>query len=341
MNRVLSLIAIISIFACENTGPKESVSTEPSYKTVGVIEPTSPAFSKYVGPDAKLEVLSEGHDWTEGPLWVDSEKMLLFSDIPKNSVFKWSPSLGKSSLYLKPAGYTGTSRREGEPGSNGLTLDHDGHLVLCQHGDRRIVRLVGDLRDPKPTYEVVVDNYGGKKLNSPNDAVYNDAGDLFFTDPPYGLEGNIDDPLKEISFQGVYRVRSGSSTAELLIDNLSRPNGIAFSPDGKILYVANSDPENAVWMAYDYDGMKLTNGRVFYDATPLVGTEDGLPDGLKVHSSGALFATGPGGVWVFNAEGEVLGKIKTGEATSNCAFDSDEKQLFITADMYVLRLPMM
>ncbi len=305
---------------------------------MGLIEQISPGFSKYVSPGAKLEVLSEGHDWTEGPLWVDSEKMLLFSDIPKNSIFKWSQSQGESSLYLKPAGYTGTSRREGEPGSNGLILDQKGHLVLCQHGDRRMARLIGGLQDPRPTFEVIVDNYQGKKLNSPNDAIYNDVGDLFFTDPPYGLEGNIDDPLKEIPFQGVYRVKAGSNTAELLVDSLTRPNGLAFSPNGKILYVANSDPKKAIWMAYDYDGTKLSNGRIFYDVTPLVGAEKGLPDGLKVHSSGALFATGPGGVWVFNPEGVVLGKLKTGEATSNCAFDSDEKQLFITADMYLLRL---
>ena len=184
----------------------------------------------------------------------------------------------------------------------------------------------------------MADKFDGKRLNSPNDACYHSNGDLYFTDPPYGLEGNVNDPAKEIEFQGVYRL-TANGHVELLTDKLSRPNGIAFSPDEKKLYVANSDPEKALWMVYDVlpDG-NITEGRVFFDASAKAGKEKGLPDGLKVNKMGYIFATGPGGVWVFNPEGKHLGTIKTTQATANCAFDAEEKILYITADMYLLRV---
>jgi gluconolactonase len=305
--------------------------------TLGSIERSDPALGQVLASEAIIEVLSSGYEWTEGPLWVAAEQMLLFSDIPRNSIYKWKEGDG-ASLFLKPAGFTGEMERKGEPGSNGLLLDPQGNLVLCQHGDRRLARLVGGFSDPKPNYETLVDNFQGKRFNSPNDATYSKSGDLYFTDPPYGLEGNMDDPAKEISFQGVYRLKAGSDVAELLIDTLSRPNGIALSPKEDRLYVANSDPDKAIWMTYKLQDGKLSEGKEFYNATSLVGEEKGLPDGLKVHSSGVIFATGPGGVWVFGADGTVLGKIKTGQATANCALDNDEKYLYITADMYLLRI---
>ena len=303
----------------------------------GKIERTGAAIDQIIPPSSKIEVLSEGYEWTEGPVWVESEQMLLFSDIPRNSVYKWTEQDG-ASLFLKPAGFTGEIERKGEPGSNGLLLDKSGRLLLCQHGDRRIARLVGELKDPEPQYVSLVSTFEGKRFNSPNDATMNESGDLYFTDPPYGLERNMDDPAKELSFQGVYRLRAGSEEAELLIDSLSRPNGIALSPDESTLYVANSDPKKAIWMAYKLEAGIPVQGEVFYDATSLVGQEKGLPDGLKVHSSGVIFATGPGGVWVFDPQGTVLGKIKTGEATANCALDTGENYLYITADMYLLRV---
>jgi gluconolactonase len=198
--------------------------------------------------------------------------------------------------------------------------------------------LIGDLANPQPNYETIVDRYQGKRFNSPNDATFNKAGDLYFTDPPYGLEGNMNDPAKEIPFQGVYRLKAGSTEAELLIDSITRPNGIAFSPDEKTLYVASSDPEKAIWMAYTMVDNQLTGGRIFYDVTEMVGKEKGLPDGLKTHSSGTIFATGPGGVWIFSQAGKVLGKIKTGQATAICALDATENYLYITADMFLLRV---
>lgn len=338
--RILVYTFIFTLIACQSKPAKDAgneqgeTSASPPF---GEIERLDPALSELIPTSASIEVLSEGYDWTEGPVWVASEKMLLFSDIPKNSIFKWKEGEG-ASLYLKPAGYTGSSNREGEPGSNGLLIDQRNRLVLCQHGDRRVARMTSAVNTPKPEYETIVDNYQGKKFNSPNDATFSKSGDLYFTDPPYGLEGNMSDPAKEIEFQGVYRLKAGADEAELLIDSITRPNGIALSPDESTLYVACSDPEKAIWIAYDLDENRLSNGRIFYDATDLVGSEKGLPDGLKTHSSGAIFATGPGGVWIFSPQGAVLGKIKTGQATANCAFDFQENYLYITADMYLLRV---
>ena len=285
--------------------------------------------------DASIEVLAEGFDWAEGPLWVEAGNYLLFSDIPPNRVYKWSEGSG-TSIYLEPSGYTGETPRGGEPGANGLLLHPDGSLVLCQHGDRRIARMDANLNEPNEVYESLASGYDGKRFNSPNDAAFHSNGDLYFTDPPYGLVNRMDDPAKELPFQGVYRLRS-SGQVDLLTDEMSRPNGIAFSPDEKTLYVANSDPEKAIWMAYDVleDGA-LSNGRIFYDVTDQVGKKKGLPDGLKVKSDGTLFATGPGGVLVFTPDARLIGIIETGQATANCAFDTNQETLYITADMYLM-----
>ncbi len=341
----LSMIVFLGVILCtlwmgcehRDRDPSTPGSKEPEAKSIGSIERLDPALNALIGPNAQMEVISEGYDWTEGPVWIAKHDMLLFSDIPPNSIFKWTASDG-ASLFLKPSGYSGGAMRDGEPGSNGLLLDADGNLILCQHGDRQMARYTGSFTNPVPTYESIVSTYDGKRFNSPNDAAYGPNGLLYFTDPPYGLEGNVNDPAKEIPFQGVYRVLDNGQ-AELLIDSLSRPNGIAFSPDGSKLYVANSDPAHAIWMEYQLDkNGRPRDGKIFHNATSLVGKEKGLPDGLKVHSSGIIFATGPGGVWIFNPQGEILGKLKTGQATSNCALDDRENALFITADMFLLRL---
>ncbi len=336
------LLLLLCLLACQsNSNSSESQDDPPEEqsmsKTLGSIERLDDRINALIPNGAVIEVLGEGHDWSEGPVWIESEQMLLYSDIPPNAIYKWTEE-GGTALYLQPSGYTGHIEREGEPGSNGLLLNAKGELVLCQHGDRRIAKYVGDFSNPQPQYETIVETYEGKRFNSPNDATYSKNGTLYFTDPPYGLEGNVDDPAKEIPFQGVYRL-DPQGNLTLLTDQMSRPNGIAQSPDEQTLYVANSDPDHAVWMAFPLqaDGT-LGEGRVIYDATSLVGKEKGLPDGLKVHPSGNLFATGPGGVWIITSEGEVLGKIKTGEATANCAFDNGFENLFITADMYLLRV---
>jgi gluconolactonase len=207
-------------------------------------------------------------------------------------------------------------------------------LVLCQHGDRRVVRLEKD-----GSFAPIAQFYQYRRFNSPNDLVYKSNGDLYFTDPPYGLEKLNDDPAKELKFNGVYRV-TPKGDVNLMIDNLTFPNGIAFSPDEKTLYVAVSDPKKPVIMAYDVkgDGM-LVNGRVFFNAESLLAPDrKGLPDGMKVDRKGNLFATGPGGVMVISPEGKLLGMVLTGEATGNCTWGNDGSALYIMADMYLCRL---
>ena len=326
--------------------PTHAASPASSRPTIGHIERLDPRLDALVDPAARMEVIANGFAWVEGPVWVRADGgYLLFSDIPPNRVLRWQQGRGVE-VYLDQSGYAGPIPRpnhEGrdEPGSNALALDPQGRLVLCQHGNRQVARMDAPLGKPKAKYVAIADRYEGKRLNSPNDLVYNTDGSLYFTDPPYGLPRKEKDPDKQLDFQGVYRVaRDGKVT--LLTKELSRPNGIAFSPDHKTLYVANSDPQRAIWMAYDVkpDG-SIANGRVFFDATSWVGPEKkGLPDGMKVDSQGHLFATGPGGLHVFDRDGHHLGTFATGQATSNCAFGEDGSTLFITADMYVLRLPL-
>ncbi|MEK6476366.1 SMP-30/gluconolactonase/LRE family protein [Catalinimonas sp. 4WD22] len=348
MQKYTNLLFGFMLFAACNSSTQEQSATQEkeeeaqaeatSYQTTGSIERISEKLNEVVPPDAQLEILAEGYEWTEGPVWIPQGNYLLYSDIPPNSIFKWKEGEG-ASLYLKPSGFTGENFEGREPGSNGLILDDQGRLVLCQHGDRRIARMTAPLDEPAPQFETIVDSYQGKRLNSPNDLAYLSNGDLYFTDPPYGLPGGADSEAKELDFQGVYRYSEDNNELVLLTDELSRPNGIGFSPNGETLYVANSDPERAIWMAYDVNEEgNIENGRVFYDATDKTGDEPGLPDGFAVHSGGYLFATGPGGVWVFSPEGEHLGTLKTGQATANCTFNADESVLYITADMYLMRI---
>jgi len=309
------------------------------YKTTGTIERSDPAFNNIVDENAKVEIIASGYDWSEGPIWVESEKMLLFSDVPTNKVYKWTEEKG-AELYLTPSGYTGTVPRGGEMGSNGLTLNKDNKLVLCQHGNRQIAGMDAVLSAPKPVFNVIAYNYKSKKFNSPNDLIYRSNGDLFFTDPPYGLEKNMTDPLKELPFQGVFCVKA-SGEVKLLTDSITRPNGIAITPDEKTLIIANSDPDKPIWYAYDIaDNDSLVNARIFYDAKEASKKESGSPDGFKIDKSGNVYASGPGGIWIFDKNAKVLGKIKIPGAVSNCALTGDEKTLFITADMYVLRVKM-
>lgn len=305
---------------------------------VGRVERLAQKLDALVRPDTKLEVLADGFEWCEGPVWVERGKFLIFSDIPVNTLFRWDAERG-SQVYLKPSGYTGDTPRGGELGSNGLLLDGNGRLVLCQHGDRRVGRMNASLDAPSPDFETLADRFEGKRFNSPNDAVLHSSGDLYFTDPPYGLEKYMNDPAKELSFQGVYVLRQNGSV-ELLTAEMSRPNGIAFSPDEQTLYVANSDPENPIWMAFPIkaDGT-VGRGRILFDASEQANQPEskGSPDGMSVDVSGNLWATGPGGVLVISPAGKHLGTLVTTQATSNCAFGEDGSTLFITADRYLLR----
>ncbi|RPI24656.1 MAG: SMP-30/gluconolactonase/LRE family protein [Acidobacteria bacterium] len=313
------------------TLPLLAILAAPALETIGTIERLDSQFDRLVPKEAVLEKVAQGFEWSEGPVWLRQGKFLLFSDIPNNVIVKWEEGKGTSE-FLKPSGYTGSGSGSKEPGSNGLALDNQGRLIICQHGDRQIARLEKDGRKT-----VLAARYDGKRFNSPNDLVVRSNGDIYFTDPPYGLLKLNDDPAKELDFNGVYRLsRDGKLT--LLTREMSFPNGIAFSPDEKTLYVANSDPKRAIWMAFDVAADGLKNGRVFFDATPWVGRYKGLPDGMKVDRNGFVFATGPGGVNVFSPQGKHLGRINPGEATANCGWGDDGSTLYITADMYLCRL---
>ncbi len=288
-------------------------------------------------PEAKPEIITSGYAWTEGPLWLEDEQALLFSDIPNNSVFRYQHR--ETTLYLKPSGYTGEQARGGEVGSNALLLDPAGNLILLQHGDRRIARMESPIDQPTTSYTTLAGTYENRRLNSPNDGVYDSKGNLYFTDPPYGLEKGAQDPAKELEMQGIYRLTPDGALT--LLATQTRPNGIALGLDESYLLVSNSDPGQAVWLRYDFDqdgnlGMPI----VFHDCTHLINQpgQQGLPDGMKMHSSGFLFASGPAGIWVFDPQGVPVAKIHTGEKTSNCAFSADEKTLFMTADSHVMQL---
>ncbi|MEJ0032106.1 MAG: SMP-30/gluconolactonase/LRE family protein [Bacteroidota bacterium] len=305
------------------------------------IETFDPALSEIIADDAEPEIVAKGFDWSEGPVWVESQKMLLFSDVPQNVVYKWTEANGAVE-YLRPSGFTGEKTRSTEPGANGLIIDDQGRLVLCQHGDRRIGFMEASLDAPAVKYGSIADNFRGKKFNSPNDVVQGKDKSFYFTDPPYGL-GNRDesDPEKEIPFQGVYKV-APDGKVYLLVDSISRPNGIGLSPDNKVLYVASSDPKKPRWYRYELGDTSVVSGKVFYDASSEVAAPGsfGLPDGFKVSSKGNLFASAPGGVFIFSPEGKVLGKIKLEAACANTALTPDEKWLFITNDSLLLRVPL-
>jgi gluconolactonase len=324
--------------------PSEIKSHAAPYPTFGTIERLDPALDQLLAPDAKVEKLAEGFDWVEGPVWVKKGGYLLFSDIPPNSIYKWSEGKGVT-LFMKPSGCHARCDGIKEPGTNALAVDKKGNLLMNEHGDRRIVRLAS-LAQPNGKQIPLAEKYDGKRLNSPNDLAIHSSGDIFFTDPPYGLTprdpaAKKDDfPGKELAFQGVYRL-DGKGKVALLHDGLERPNGIALSPDEKTLYVANSHPPRPIWMAFDVKpDRSVANGRVFFDAAPLIARtkRGGMPDGMKVDKQGNLFATGPGGVLIFSPQGKHLGTILTGQATANVAFGDDGSTLYITADSLLARV---
>jgi gluconolactonase len=323
-----ALAAMLQLIACSS-----AASVNPALTSTPAIVRLDAGFDHLAPPDARLEKIATNHEWVEGPVWNRREGCLLFSDIPNNAVFKWQAGKGES-LFLQPSGYTGKEKFTGrEPGSNGLTFDPQGRLVLCEHGDRRIARLEAD-----GTKTTLVDRYEGKRLNSPNDAVFKSNGDLYFTDPPFGLPQAFDDPGKELPFCGVYRyAKDGKLT--LLTKDLKAPNGIAFSPDEKTLYVSDADRAHAVWWAFEVksDGT-LGEGKIIFDATELAKTRQGVPDGLKVDARGNLFAAGPGGIYVLTPDGRQLGWFDMGGATGNSNWGEDGATLFITSGHTVYRV---
>lgn len=326
-------LAILALTACSS--PKIQEESVAKFQTIGSIERLDSAINPLIPADAQIEILASGFEWAEGPLWLEDQKALIFTDVPTNKVWKWTEQ-DSLSLYLEPSGFLGDRTDKNEPGANGLTLDASGNLILCQHGERQIGKMLAPTNSPKAEYEALATGFEGKRLNSPNDLVYNSKGQLFFTDPPYGM-----DPwdTKELDFQGVYRLDIDGSLA-LLVDSLSRPNGIAFSPDQTKLYIAQSDPEKARYYEFSLDeNGNVTSGKILLDVTALQNeSKKGLPDGLKVHSNGTLFASGPGGILVISPEGMHLGTILTENGTANCAFDLGEDYLYMTADSYLMRV---
>ena len=298
------------------------------------IDRLDPAFDAIVPAGAKIEKLADGFDWVEGPVWRRNRGYLLFSDIPKNTVYKWKDGEGIS-VFMRPAGYTGSTPQGREIGTNGLTVDAQGRLVVADHGDRLIARV----NDTTFTRTVLVDRYEGKRFNSPNDLIYRANGDLYFTDPPYGLFKLNDDPNKELPFNGIYRL-TPSGTLTLLARDLTFPNGIALSPDGNTLYVALSDAANPYIYAYDIQGDgTVANRRIFFDAGPLVAKKlAGALDGMKVDAKGNVFATAPGGIVVLSPQGKHLGTIYAGDVTANCAFGDDGSTLYMTSNHALMRV---
>ena len=313
------------------------------------IERLDPALNLLVPENAVVEKVTTGpgFKWTEGPVWIPAG-YLMFAEIPSNSIRKWSAT-GGLTTFLQPSGYQEAAAYGGpEPGSNGMTLDPRGRLTIAGHAQRDVYRL--ETIDAKARKTVLADNYQGKRLNSPNDLVYKSDGALYFTDPPYGLAKLDQDPAKQLTVNGVYRLphavsqRAGSAPAaaqlELLVKDLPRPNGIAFSPDEKYLYVNNSEPKK-FWMRYTVqaDGT-LTEGKLFFDAS--ADTRVGAPDGMKVDQKGNIYSAGPGGVWIFSAAGKHLGTIEIPERVGNVAFGAaDHKTLYVAASSSIYRLKLL
>ena len=332
-NSNIFVLFSLTIASCATLWPK-------NYPTTGSIERLDLSFDQLISQDAKIEILAEGYEWSEGPVWISKGDFLLFSDVPANKIYKWKEGEG-ASVYLEPSGYTPSKSRSGESGSNGLTLDNKGSLIICQHGDRRVARMTASTDFPQPVFETLAGRYKGKRFNSPNDLAYNQKGELYFTDPPYGLLQKEKDPKREIDFQGVYLIRKNGKVV-LVGKDLERPNGITLSPDEKTLYVANSHGPRPIWMSYELNENGMARkGKVFFDSTQYrkeYPRRQGGNDGMKVDVEGNVWATGPGGVLVFSPEGIHLGTILTGQRTANCAFGDDGSTLYITADMYLMRI---
>lgn len=297
------------------------------------IERLDPGLDAIIAPGTQIETLCTGFRWAEGPVWDAAQARLLFSDVPNNIVYQWREGDKEASIYLQPSGFTGPIGSARVSGANGLAWDQAGRLLSCEHGDRRVSVLTesgGKL--------TVADRFQGKRFNSPNDLALHSGGDLYFTDPPYGLPEGEDDPSRELPFFGVFRV-TPAGEVHLLVDSLIRPNGLAFSPDESVLYVAQSHRPAPVIMAYPVkaDG-NLGEGEVFFDSSPLSGP--GLPDGLKVGPDGTVFATGPGGLLILNPQGQLLGRVLCTRPTANVAFGNGGRFLYLTSQDRVLRLPL-
>lgn len=329
--KTIAITAIAGLFACTDTKTTTSITAE--YPKFGRVERLDPELDMIIDADARLEQLADGFSWSEGPIWDAKRNKLYFSDVPENTAYAWSKDKGLE-ILIKPAG------PEGGDGTNGLLMARDGRLLTANHGKRAITAYDLDTK----TDTILADDYQGKKFNSPNDLIETKDGVIFFTDPPYGLDGQDDSALKEMAFNGVYRRKTNGDIS--VIDNsLTRPNGIILSPDEKTLYVAQSDSEAQIIKSYNIenddisDNDNIIDQGIFYDATPLSADDaPGLPDGMCVAQTGHIFATGPGGILILSPDGRLLGRILAEKATANCAFGDDGKTLYLTSSDRLARI---
>jgi gluconolactonase len=330
MKRLILAAACLS-FAAGAAGPVRH-----GYEHVGRIERLAPGLDALIDPRTPIEKLAEGFTWSEGPAWIRRDGgYLLFSDVPANRMHRWSEREGVS-VFLEPSGLAGpVPPGLREAGSNGLIPGPGNTILMADSGSRTIARL--DLTTRQKI--VLAERYRGHRFNSPNDLVLARSGAIYFTDPPYGLAGINDSPLKEQPVNGVYRLDPDGNVT-LIDGSLTFPNGILLSPDGRTLYVSNSDPHRAIWMAYSLDAHGNAAGRrIFADVTDMVAQDrPGLPDGMAIDRFGNLFASAPGGILVINRSGRILGRIETGTAIANCTFGGDGRTLYMTSNHMLARV---
>lgn len=335
MKKIILFISFL-IISCNTNNTNQENYTRLTRGSVQIFDESAKIF---VNEDSKIELLADSLFLSEGPLWIESLNSLLFTQVASNKVFKWNVNDGLS-VYLDPSGYTGIvpAEPDGLVGSNGMVLNSNGDLILAQHGDRRVAKLI-DWDNETPEFETLAGRYNDKLFNSPNDLVYADNGDLYFTDPPYGfgLEKLLTSELKEQPVNGVYKLTK-SGEVVLLVEDILLPNGIAISNDNKTLYVNSSDVEYPIITKFDITENGLENREIFFDGSELIKSSEGWFDGLKVHSSGNIFSTGPGGVLILTPEGKHLATIGTTSNALNCAFGNNEEYLYITAFDYLARV---
>ncbi|MFL3000286.1 MAG: SMP-30/gluconolactonase/LRE family protein [Cytophagales bacterium] len=335
MKKYILSFFLLSILSCVNNTNQENYSR----LTRGNVQIFDESAKIFVNEDSRIELLADSLFLSEGPLWIERLNSLLFTQVASNKVFKWNENDGLS-VYLDPSGYTGIvpAEPDGLVGSNGMVLNSNGDLILAQHGDRRVAKLI-DWDNETPEFETLAGGYNDKLFNSPNDLVYADNGDLYFTDPPYGfgLEKLLTSELKEQPINGVYKLTK-SGEVVLLVEDILLPNGIAISNDNKTLYVNSSDVEYPIITKFDITENGLENREIFFDGSELIKSSEGWFDGLKVHSSGNIFSTGPGGVLILTPEGKHLATIGTTSNALNCAFGNNEEYLYITAFDYLARV---
>lgn len=333
-----SFLALILCVACTSQEPVNkpehtaSLNEVSSFPTIGSVEVMSDAL---ISPTAKIEKLGGNYMWSEGPVWIKDESYLLFTDVPGNTIYKFKEGEGITP-WMTPSGHPDPKPDyTSSQGANGLyPLDKE-HIIVPDHGNRTLYKLNLDTKEKS----VLADEFEGKRFNSPNDAVLSKSGVIFFTDPPYGLKGQDNSEAKELSFNGVYALFPDGALA-LIDDALTRPNGIILSPDEKTLYVANSDPDDAKWMAYrlDDNGMPDERSEILNVTSDVKAGEPGLPDGMAIDTQGNLYATGPGGVLILSPEGKRLGLIRTGTAIANCTFGDDGHTLYMTSHSFLARV---